>query len=280
MSILFPPRAMIAVTDLIERGTRPMSSVKSLITLVGGSQIPNEATGAYGAMSTQPLFSCGSTEGGFISIGAWSSAPSDKPQGYVGFVVEDCSVKIIDPESNQQQANGADGEICVHGPCVFDGYCGNDKATEEAHVIDASGKRWFRTGDKGRLSEDNRLWVTGRYKEVFKVDTVEVSPAKVELTLIKHAAVKDAAIVATEDRHGERYHEVKAFVVREDNADVEAQELVDFVAGKLTVQKAPTGGVSFVDEIPRNPMKKVIARQLIDENRLPGSEDYLDAQTR
>lgn len=108
------------------------------------------------------------------------------------------------------------------------------------------------------------------------VFTDRATPPQVELALIKHPAVIDAAIVATKDRNDERYHEVKAYVVKNSDQDLKAQDLVDFVAANLTVQKAPTGGVSFVAEIPRNPMKKVVTRALDDQDCLPGSAEYLE----
>jgi acyl-coenzyme A synthetase/AMP-(fatty) acid ligase len=158
---------------------------------------------------------------------------------------------------------------------LFSGYCNNAKATDDAHIIDAKGQRWFRTGDKGQTDAKGELWVTGRYKEIFKVATEEVAPLEVESTLTKHPGVKDAVIVATKDRCDERYHEVKAYVVRNKEHKATAQGLVDFVAKNLTVHKSPTGGVTFLDQIPRNAMKKVIARELTNCEPLSGSADYL-----
>jgi long-subunit acyl-CoA synthetase (AMP-forming) len=53
-------------------------------------------------------------------------------------------VKIVD-EKGEMLRVGEKGEILVKGPQIFMGYCGNERATEEA--FDKEG--FLRTGDEG-----------------------------------------------------------------------------------------------------------------------------------
>jgi long-subunit acyl-CoA synthetase (AMP-forming) len=66
-----------------------------------------------------------------------------------------CGVEVKIDSSND--------EILMRGPFVMDGYYKNEKLTKET-LVDG----WLRTGDKGRLDEDNYLYVTGRVADSFK----------------------------------------------------------------------------------------------------------------
>ncbi len=70
-----------------------------------------------------------------------------------------------------------DGEICVKGPSVFQGYFKQDDLTKEA--IDGDG--YFHTGDLGKMEPEGQLKITGRKKEIFKTSLGKyISPALIE----------------------------------------------------------------------------------------------------
>ncbi|KAK4500170.1 hypothetical protein PRZ48_008356 [Zasmidium cellare] len=242
---------MISIQNLISQGTRAPQDLASLTNvLVGGSQVPNEAMDAFKSTlrSQAVLTPCyGSTELGIVTCGSWGKDISPQIPGNIGT-----------------------------GKQLFNGYCGNAKATDEACITDQQGRRWFRTGDKGRFSADKQLSITGRFKQIFKVDTEEVAPTEVEAVLMKHDGIKDAAVTATEDRNDPRYYETKTYVVTAEDKKVDAQELVDFVASELSCHKAPTGGVTVLKELPRNTMKKVVTRELGNAEPLTGSVGYMN----
>ncbi|HUR69574.1 MAG TPA: long-chain fatty acid--CoA ligase [Candidatus Thermoplasmatota archaeon] len=76
-----------------------------------------------------------------------------------------------------------DNEILVHGPNVFLGYHERPEETAEAFVL-IDGKRWFRTGDIGRIDEAGYLKIVDRKKEIEVLDTgKKISPIFVEETL-------------------------------------------------------------------------------------------------
>jgi 4-coumarate--CoA ligase len=88
--------------------------------------------------------------------------------------------------------------------------------------------------------------------------------------------VAEAAVTSTVARDNSKDCECVAYIVREKHAQVTAQELVDYVAGKMSRHKAPTGGIVFCDSIPRNAMRKVIRHQLVKQEALSGSATYLE----
>ncbi|MBW8010868.1 MAG: long-chain fatty acid--CoA ligase [Chloroflexi bacterium] len=62
-----------------------------------------------------------------------------------------------------------EGEICVGGPIIFQGYFKNEEATQEALEVDEDGIRWFRTGDAGYIDEDNHLIYLDRVKDMIEL---------------------------------------------------------------------------------------------------------------
>ena len=155
-------------------------------------------------------------------------------------------------------------------------YCNNQAVTDSALLPDEDGS-WFRTGDKGYLDTNNgQLAVTGRFKEIFKVKYEEVAPVDVEDELMKHPSIVDAAVTSTTARDNDTDCECVAYVVRGKDSQITAQEVVDYVATRLSHHKAPTRGVVFCDSIPRNAMGKIVRHQLFGRQALPGSAKYLD----
>jgi fatty-acyl-CoA synthase len=87
------------------------------------------------------------------------------------------------------------GEIQVRGWNVMKGYYDNPDATAKAFTEDG----WLRTGDLGELTQDGRLRMIGRLKDVFRVGGENVAPAEVEETLLAHPAVETAQVVGVPD---------------------------------------------------------------------------------
>lgn len=278
-SVLLPPRIMIGVLGAVRENMELRQSLQSLrYVSVAGSYVPNDAMKDFQrllAPEASVAVAYGCTEMGYICQGVWGSANAEHPPGYIGRACSGVTVRILEPDSQRVCGPDLDGEICIRSDQCFSCYYGNQEATKAAFIVDELGQHWFRSGDKGRITSAGEVCVTGRYKEVFKVGTEEVAPAEVETVLLRHEGVKDAAVLATEDRHDRRYYEVQAFIVPSDHKAPTAQELVDYVAATLSPYKAPTGGVTMVGAIARNSMKKVVTKDLQAATPQPGSTRYL-----
>lgn len=99
-------------------------------------------------------------------------------EGSVGLVLQNTKVKIIDKDEHGL------GEICVQGDIVMMGYYNNPQATAEAFIEDEDGK-WFKTGDIGRLDNDNFLFINGRKKNLIILSNGEnVSPEGLEQEIL------------------------------------------------------------------------------------------------
>jgi long-chain acyl-CoA synthetase len=142
-------------------------------------------------------------------------------------------------------AAGKPGEILVRGPLVFEGYWGEEELTK--HTLREG---WHHTGDIGRLDEEGFLWFVGRKteKELIKPGGENVYPAEVEKVVLEHPAVSEVSVIGVPDpKFGEG---IKAVCVLKPEARLSAQELIDFVAGRIARYKKPNY-VEFVDALPR-----------------------------
>jgi acyl-CoA synthetase (AMP-forming)/AMP-acid ligase II len=86
-----------------------------------------------------------------------------------------------------------------------------------------------------------------------------IASSEVERVLYEHPSVVEAAVVGRPD---DRWGEVPvAFVVLRDGADVTAEDLIEHCRSQLARYKVPKG-ITFLDELPRNPSGKVLKREL------------------
>ncbi|XP_046752494.1 4-coumarate--CoA ligase 1 [Diprion similis] len=186
-----------------------------------------------------------------------SLSPSTKNKaGSVGIVSPDTLCKVVDVETSKALGPHEQGEICIAGDLVMMGYCGDPKTTAE--IIDQDG--WLHTGDIGYYDEDGYIFVVDRLKELIKYKAFQVPPAELEAILLKHPAVKDAAVIGIPDENSGELP--LAFVARQPGAQVSADEIRKFVDGQVSPSKWLRGGVRFIDEIPKSPSGKILRREL------------------
>ena len=126
-----------------------------------------------------------------------------------------------------------DGEIQVRGWSVMKGYYNNPEQTAKAFTSDG----WLRTGDLGTLTEDGRLRMVGRLKDVFRVGGENVAPAEVEEVLLAHPAVQTAQVIGVPDA---RLGEVPcAYVSLKDGMSATETELIDWVKTRSANFRVP-----------------------------------------
>jgi acyl-CoA synthetase (AMP-forming)/AMP-acid ligase II len=123
---------------------------------------------------------------------------------------------------------------------------------------------WLRTGDVGRVDADGYLYVVDRLKELIKYKGFQVAPAELEALLLTHPAIADAAVIPRPDP--EAGEVPKAFVVKAPGAEITAQEVMAFVAGRVAGYKK-VRAVEFTAEIPKSPSGKILRRVLVEQER-------------
>ncbi|NHI16918.1 long-chain-fatty-acid--CoA ligase [Microbacterium excoecariae] len=179
-------------------------------------------------------------------------APNRKA-GSIGLPLPGTEARVVDPETGVDVPQGTAGELLVRGPQVFSGYYGRPEETE-AVFLDG----WFRTGDIVEMDADGFFRIVDRIKELIITGGFNVAPTEVEIALRQHPAIADAAVVGLPGPRGE---EVVAAVVVEGGADIDPEEVREFVKRVLTPYKAPRR-VVVVDELPTSMIGKVLRRQV------------------
>jgi fatty-acyl-CoA synthase len=171
--------------------------------------------------------------------------------------------RIVDPLTLEELPVGEVGEIITRGPMVFIGYWKHPEATEAA-FIEFDGRRFFRTGDLGRMDEEGYFFITDRLKRMINASGFKVWPAEVEMLLYKHPAVQEACIIAARDAY--RGETVKAVVVlrAEAKGTATAEDIISWSRENMAAYKVPKL-VQFVDSLPKSGSGKVMWRLLQDE---------------
>ena len=150
---------------------------------------------------------------------------------------------------------GERGEICLRArsnPHYPLGYWRNDEAGKE--TFDGE---WFHSKDAARFDEDGYIWYEGRADDVIIAAGYRIGPFEVESACLEHAAVAEAAAVASPDER--RGNVVKAFIVLaagHEGSDELVQDIQQFVRERLSAYAYPRR-IEFVDELPKTLTGKI-----------------------
>jgi long-chain acyl-CoA synthetase len=164
------------------------------------------------------------------------------------------TVRIVDPETGAALPAGSVGEITIQGPGNFKGYWKRPEAT--AATLRGG---WVHTGDMGKMDADGYLTFMGRFKEMIKVSGYSVFPEEVEVLLIKHPAIAQAAVIGVAD--AEKGEVVRAFIVRKPGQALEADALIAWCRENMATYKVPRE-VRFLEALPATGAGKVLRRML------------------
>jgi 2,3-dihydroxybenzoate-AMP ligase len=113
-------------------------------------------------------------------------------------------ITILEPGTATGLPDGQVGELCCRGPYTLRGYF--DAAAHNARAFTADG--FYRTGDLAAVREiggQRYVTIEGRIKDVISRGGEKINAEEVELLLLRHPRITDAAAVAMPDpRLGER----------------------------------------------------------------------------
>lgn len=121
-----------------------------------------------------------------------------------GILHEGLKVMLVDPRTGDIQPDSHIGEIWTSGDSVARGYWRNPQASAQAFVR-RDGRTWLRTGDLGFL-RDNRLFITGRLKDMIIVRGQNIYPQDLERAVeynVEGARKGRVTAFVVEQAHGE-----------------------------------------------------------------------------
>jgi long-chain acyl-CoA synthetase len=171
----------------------------------------------------------------------------------IGRPLPDVEIKIVDAEG-AAVPRGEIGEVAVRTPRMMKGYFSQGAATGQTIV-----NGWLHTRDMGWMDEDGYLYLAGRKDDLIIRGGENISPAEVEAALHTHPEIEEAAVIGMPDvEWGER---VMAILVRKPGSLLSADEIIAWCHQRLASFKKPEL-VHFVSELPRNPLGKVLRKDL------------------
>lgn len=174
-----------------------------------------------------------------------------------------CStVGIFDTETGEELDFGQQGEICVTGPAIMNGYYGMPE--ESAHVlrVHADGKTWVHTGDVGFMDEDGFLFIRGRIKQlIIRFDGHKLAPVLIEKVINEHKDVAICAVIGVKDPDHMQGHcpigivELKDKSVSDEDKARIRKEILD-LCDEVCEERGRPADVTFIDEMPHTSMGK------------------------
>lgn len=173
--------------------------------------------------------------------------------GSTGRALAHVELAILDDDGQPLPA-GEQGEVCLRGPKVTQGYW-RDEAKTKACFFGT----WFRTGDVGYQDAEGFLFLTDRKKDMIISGGENIASSEVERVVYEMSQVAEVAAIGLPDAQwGEC---VTVAVVLKPGTTLTLAELREHCSGKLGGFKTPKRLV-LCDTLPRNPSGKVLKRRL------------------
>ncbi len=216
----------------------------------------------YGLTETYGPITVAEGQPEWDSMGAEERALKKSRQG-VPFITGEPGLRVVDEAMNDVPRDGESmGEVVMRGNMVMTGYYNDPEATARAF---AGG--WFHSGDLAVWHPDGYIDLRDRAKDVIISGGENISSQEVEKVLMEHPAVMEVCVVGIPD---EKWGEVpKAFVVKNDGAEVTAEEIIEFTRDRIAHYKAP----KYVEfgELPKTATGK-IKKYVLREQEWAGRE--------
>ena len=219
----------------------------------GGSAIPVPIGKAYEERLHVPVLEVyGMTETSSVHTIAYRDRPVRL--GSVGHPAPYSRVRIVEVDADGRLLRDCAAEeigvVAMHGPGVFSGY------VSEAHNRGAFVEPdWVNSGDLGRIDPEGYLWITGRAKDLIIRGGHNIDPMAIEEVFFQHPAVAMAAVVGEPDAYAGELP--VAFVQLKAGAQVEAAELLAFVAQRTPERAAVPVQAYFTEALPLTAVGKV-----------------------
>ncbi|MGI9393632.1 MAG: AMP-binding protein [Boseongicola sp.] len=168
--------------------------------------------------------------------------------------------RILDEEGNASKP-GDLGELCVSGPQMMMGYCGDKTLSESAFVRDPEAQHversMYKTGDLAYVADNGLVYLRGRKDALVKIKGYRIHPNEVNDAISGLADVSDSAVVPVGQPTSLR---LVAFVIT-NHSKVSSDSIRAALRAKVPEYMLPDEFL-FVDNFPLNQSGKIDKRQL------------------
>jgi len=176
----------------------------------------------------------------------------------IGKVCSHLEGRVLD-EAGREIPRGDEGELCIAGRGVMQGYWSLPEQTSRAFHKDQSGRRWYKTGDIVVQAPDGDYTYLGRRDRMIKRRGYRVELGEIEAGLYRHPSVKEVAVIAVSDEEaGKR---VRAFLSCRDTKHPSLVQMKGFCSKNLPLYMIPDDFV-WCDALPKTSTDKVDYQRL------------------
>jgi amino acid adenylation domain-containing protein len=234
------------------------------VAICGGEPLPRSLIEELLSRQMQVWNAYGPTE-----ATVWASVQEIKEIGapiWVGHVLPNYEVWVLD-SWGRPLPFGCKGELALAGEGLALGYYGRPDLTTERFVIDASGRRLYRTGDIARLHADGSIELFGRNDSQVKVRGHRIELDEIKVALESLPTVREA-IVLTQSRPGGT-GDLLAYLRLRDGVQFVRESLIDQLQQSLPPYMIPQY-VTVLEQFPLLPNGKIDRKALPDPEPNPG----------
>ena len=166
---------------------------------------------------------------------------------------------VVLDEQGRVLPQGEVGELAGRAQLMMKGYYKQADKTRDLFWHDAEGRLFFKSGDMGRIDEDGFVVLLDRKKDMIISGGFNVYAADIEVLLLRHPAVIDAAVIGIpSEQWGES---PMALCVRRPGARASEAEILDWANGQLGKAQRLVS-VELRDSLPRSTIGKIMKREL------------------
>ena len=249
------PSILSLLVQFGKLGERDLSSMR--LVLFAGEVFPVVHLRALQRQVPHPRYVnlYGPTE---TNVCTWYDIPPDIPDDRVepypiGAVCKHLDGLVVDASGKRVQP-GEEGELCIAGANVMQGYWGLSEQTAASFLSAGDGSRWYKTGDLVVEEPVGTYRYVGRRDRMVKRRGYRVELGEIETCLYRHPAVQEVAVVAVSD--GATGVRLLAHVTPSSGERPSIIDLKSFCADRLPLYMVPDRFV-FHQSLPKTSTDKV-----------------------
>lgn len=193
-----------------------------------------------------------------VTVCTFTDPRREAPQGCIGLPTYNIEVMTVKPGTTEE-VKGEDGELCVYGPTLMQGYWNDPAETDKVLVKHDDGRVWLHTGDMCYITPDTGdIYYRQRLKRVYKISGYLVYPSFIEEAYRAMAEIYDCCAIGAGE---EGKTQLKLYVVKNkkfanDNEEELTKKIFEFGMQNLSKWSVPKE-VVYIDELPRTKIGKV-----------------------
>ena len=171
-------------------------------------------------------------------------------------------VCFVKPNTIEEVEVGEEGEICISGPTIMEGYLNNEEENKTTLQLHDDGKIWLHTGDLGKVDENGIIHYIQRLKRMIISSGFNVYPAQIEKVLKTDSRIDNCVVVG--QPHPYKVEVPVAYIVLKKDVKKDSKlkkELKALCIKNLARHSIPSK-FEFKDELPKTLIGKINFKSL------------------